>query len=99
MDISKLKGAEILHRHNLANKMLIEIPNTKAHLLLDFHGEGINAYVLELGSTKRCILGKNLSQEIIEKVVTKAMENENTIFKDCTLKKLTTHLINIINET
>ena len=49
MDISKLKGAEILHRHNLANKMLIEIPNTKAHLLRAFHlpSEVLHASLIE----------------------------------------------------
>lgn len=100
MDLSKLKGAEIIYHQNqnLKNKLLMDIPNTQAHLLLEFRGKGINAYCIELGSTKRYCISKNLNQEKAEKVVHIILDNkERQAFKDLNLKKLTNHLINSLN--
>lgn len=77
MNIKNLTNVEILYNCDLKNKMLIKVPNTKFHLICTLiQRTGLwNLHIIELESTRRKLLAKQVNTEKMEKLINYIIEN------------------------
>ena len=85
MKIDLTTNVEILYNSDLKNKILVQIPQTKYHVLCTYKKSKRlwNIHVLELLSAKRKIVCENVTPEVITEMVHNILSKKITV----TLKK------------
>lgn len=79
MEIGELTNAEILYHSDLKNKVLASIPHTPFHILC-VYGKATDTwdmYLIELISSKRKVIGRNMPQEQVAIILSRALREED----------------------
>lgn len=96
MTIRDLTNVEIIYNEDLKNKLLIKIPHTKYHLLATYKKstQKWSILALELTSTKRKLVAKEVMGRIMDDLVHNIIKQKNNInFKNKTnIKEIITTL-------
>ena len=91
MKVKDLTNAEILYKSDLKNKVLIQVPNTKFHILCSYikSTDKWDIHLMELISSKRKKLAENLQEKIVSAFVTKIVnDGQNLSLKYTTTIKI-----------
>ncbi len=102
MNLKEFTNAEILYHEDLKNKVLIQVPNTKYHILCSYikSNNTWTMHLVDLISGKRTSLATGATQELASFMIKKITEDGKSLSLKYTktFKMFSQHLAKEINK-